>query len=207
MSTTPTKPRRIVLGPKLAGTLMTPKEFDAVERYSKNHRYELIRGVLVVTSLPLPQETGPNDMLGYLLLAYRFQHPRGSALDGTLPQQFVRTGRSRRVADRLVWTGLGRVPDPERDLSSIAIEFVSAARRDRERDYVAKRKEYMKIRIPEYWIIDRFRRTMTVYVNGPTKPQKRIIKENEMYQTPLLPGFELPLAALLAVADSWQPGK
>jgi hypothetical protein len=30
------------------------------------------------------------------------------------------------------------------------------------------------------------------------------VKEAEVYRTPLLPDFELPLAQLLAVADRWK---
>jgi Uma2 family endonuclease len=99
--------------------------------------------------------------------------------------------------------GLGRVPNRGRDLPAIAVEFVLAARRDRQRDYVEKRREYMEAGIAEYWIIDRFRRTLTVVRNQPGGPQETVVRENETYQPPLLPGFELPLAHLLAVADSW----
>lgn len=202
MSIAPRKPK-LVLGPELAGTLMTAKEFDAVQEYDENYRYELIKGVLVVTPISLAEETDPNEELGHWLRNYQEQHSQGRALDGTLPQQYVRVGRSRRLADRLIWTGLGRLPDRDRDLPSIAVEFVSAARRDRRRDYVAKRKEYMKLGIREYWILDRFQRTLTVVRNQPAGPEERVVHENEVYQTPLLPGFELPLARLLAVADRW----
>ena len=59
----------------------------------------------------------------------------------------------------------------------------------------------------EYWIIDRFRRTMTVYRNPPRAPAEQVVAENEVYRTDLLPGFELPLARLLAVADEWPKQK
>ena len=38
---------------------MTPEEFDALEEYDENYRYELVHGVLVVTPIPLAEETGP----------------------------------------------------------------------------------------------------------------------------------------------------
>jgi Uma2 family endonuclease len=203
MSTPPLE-ADLVLGPELAGTLMTPDEFDAVEEYDENYRYELMNGVLIVTTSPEGAETGPNDLLGYLLIAYREVHPQGGALDDTLPQQYVRTRGSRRLADRLIWTGLGRVPNRRLDLPSIAIEFVSAGKRNRLRDYVAKRQEYMEVGIREYWIMDRFRRTLTVVVNDPAGVREQVIREGDTYRTPLLPGFELPLARLLAVADRWE---
>src|SRR5439155_12659600 len=61
----------LALGPETAGLLMTPEEFDAIEEYDEDYRYELVNGVLVVTPVPLAEETGPNELLGYLLLGYQ----------------------------------------------------------------------------------------------------------------------------------------
>ncbi len=200
MSTMPPE-QEVILGPDSAGLLMTPEEFDTIEDYDEDYQYELVNGVLVVTPIPLAAETGPNELLGYLLLDYREHHPQGLALDDTLPQQYVRTRTGRRLADRLIWTGLGRLPNRRRDLPTIAVEFVSAGPRSHQRDYVDKRQEYMEARITEYWIIDRFQRILTVFRNLPAGQQEQIISENDIYRTPLLPGFELPLARLLAAAD------
>jgi hypothetical protein len=103
-----------VLGLESAGTLMTPREFDAIVDWDENYRYELIHGVLVVAALPLPMETGPNETLGVWLANYQMQ---GGVLDGTLPEQYVRTIDSRRRADRLIWVGLGRYPNVKKDLA------------------------------------------------------------------------------------------
>jgi Uma2 family endonuclease len=202
MSTTELK-TKVVLGPRLAGTAMTAEEFDAVEEYDENYCYELINGVLVVVPIPLGEETDPNEELGRWLRNYREQHPQGSTLDLTMPQQYVRTPAQRRLADRVLWIGLGRMPDRQRDLPAIVVEFVSGARRDRQRDYVDKRREYMEAGVAEYWIIDRFRRILTVVRNQPGGPQEQVVRESETYRPALLPGFELPLARLLAVADAW----
>jgi Uma2 family endonuclease len=190
-----------VLGLESAGLIMTPEEFDAIEEYDENYRYELVNGVLVVAAIPLAQETGPNELLGHLLLIYKETHPQGGALDYTLPQQYVRTRRSRRLADRLLWVGLGRLPNVRRDRATVAVEFVSAGKRNRRRDYVDKRREYAEAGISEYWIIDRFQRTLTVIRNLKKKQTELVIHEGETYQPPLLPGFELPLARLLEAAD------
>lgn len=202
MSTTVT--RGIVLGLEMAGTFLTPEEFDAVEEVDRNYRYELIDGKLIVTPPPLEAERGPNEELGFLLNLYRHQHPQGSALDDTLPEHTVITGANRRRADRVIWTGLGRQPDPRLDLPSIVAEWVSESKRDWQRDFVEKRQEYREIGILEYWVFDRFRRTLTVYRGAPETPEELVVHEGEIYRTPLLPGFELPLARLLAVADRWQ---
>jgi Uma2 family endonuclease len=192
---------RVRLSRAANGMLMTPEEFDAVEEWDERYRYELIRGVVIANPFPSEEEVDPNEELGRLLRNYQESHPQGPALDTTLSERYVRTPDSRRRADRVVWAGLGRLPQPARDPPAIAIEFVSRAKRDRRRDYDEKRREYLDLGVREYWIIDRFRRVMTVFQkDGP----ERVVRENENYRTPLLPGFELPLARLLAIADQWR---
>ena len=44
----------------------------------------------------------------------------------------------------------------------LVIEAVSPGESNRERDYVAKRSQYQERGIPEYWLIDRVRQTITV---------------------------------------------
>jgi len=61
----------------------------------------------------------------------------------------------------VICAGLGRLPDVDRDLPAIAIEHVSEGRRSWNRDYEAKRRE-CAAGIAERWVIDRFRRRMTV---------------------------------------------
>ncbi len=195
---------KLVLGLESNGILMTPEEFDAVEEYDENYRYELIHGVLVVNAVPAAASVGTIEMLGSWLLEYQQRHPKGSALDLTLPERYIRTRDSRRLADRVIWAGLGRLPNWKKELPTVAVEFVSSRRRDRERDYVEKRRDYMAIKIKEYWIIDRFRRTLTVIRHRPRRPEVLVIGEKETYTTPLLPGFKLPLGRLLAVADMLQ---
>jgi Uma2 family endonuclease len=180
----------------MAGTLLSPREFDVAEWDGEGERYELINGVLVVSPPPLEQERDPNEELGYLLRLYKEQHPLGAALDRTLPEQLIRTRRSRRRADRVIWAELGRRPR-HNEVPTIAAEFVSKDKRDWTRDFRIKKREYEAIGIKEYWIFDRFRRTMTVFVNEPGRQAE----------------FELLVGRLLAAADYWEkpapkrPGK
>src|SRR5262249_31232427 len=93
-----------------AGVVMTPEEFEAIDEYDENYRYELVNGVLAVRPLPLPEEVAPNELLGHLLWLYRERDPRAAILDATLRQQYIWVGNSARLADRLIWIGLGRTP-------------------------------------------------------------------------------------------------
>src|SRR5947209_18653158 len=137
MSTAIPKTRRLRLGPRSAGLLLTPKEFDRA-RIQEGWRYELINGVLVVSPTPSRKERHPNDRLGQWLGHYQDNHPRGSSLDLTLPEEEIQTKKNRRRTDRAIWAGLGRDPE-EGEMPTIVIEFVSEGKVNEERDYLAKR--------------------------------------------------------------------
>jgi Uma2 family endonuclease len=198
---TATLKRVRVFGPDSSGILMTPREFDRAD-FVEGYRYELINGVLIVTPIPALNERDPNEELGHWLRTYQEVHPEGAALDFTIAEHTLKTRRNRRRADRVLWIGLGRLPT-ERDKPSIIAEFVSAGRRDRKRDYEEKRDEYLALGVDEYWVLDRFQRTLTVFTLQAGKAKKRIFSEKQIYKTDLLPGFELPLARLFALADRW----
>lgn len=197
------EPAAPVIGPEQNGLRMTPEEFDTATEWDELYVYELIQGVLIVNPPPLPDERGPAEELGYMLWSYRDHHPQGKALDDTLPEELIRTPASRRRVDRVIWTGLGRQPDPARDDPSIAVEFVSSGRRNWRRDYVEKRDEYAQTRLQEYWIINRFQRTITVFRRTGDGWQELTVRESDIHRTDLLPGFELPLARIQAVADRY----
>jgi Uma2 family endonuclease len=193
--------RPIEFGPECNGMLMTPVEFDRAD-FEEGWRYELINGVLVVSPIPSVQEADPNEELGHLLRTYRQTHPRGKTLDKTLAGRIVYVGDNRRRPDRVIWAGLGRLPRL-RETPTIIAEFVSKRRRDRIRDYETKRDEFMQARVAEYWVIDRFQRTMTVFTMVQGKIRKKVLHAQQTYRTELLPGFELRLADLFAISDEW----
>jgi Uma2 family endonuclease len=104
----------------------------------------------------------------------------------------------------VIWVARsGAHADPQVDIPTVVIEFVSAGKAAWRRDYIEKRDEYLEAGVIEYWVIDRFRRSLTVYSREPGKSGETIIAETGVYKTPLLPGFELPLGELLAAADKW----
>ena len=192
------------LGPESSGLIMTKEEFRAIEEWDERYRYELIHGVVIVSPPPAEGERGPNGRLDQWLWNYHEQHPNGASLDDTLTEQEIITSGGIRRADRVIWAGLGRQPNPENDVPSIVIEIVSKRRRDQRRDYEEKRREYAAIGVKEYWLFDRFRRTLTICRGDEVT---RIVKPGETYESPLLPGFELSLDKLLAVADRWSEEK
>ncbi len=193
--------KRLDLG--CAGIRMSAAEFDSIRHFDLRFRYELIVGIVVVSRFPSLGERDPNEQLGYFLRLYGDTVP-SATFDLTIPECYVYGGEDRRRADRLVWAGLGRLPDPETDLPTIAIEFVSKSKRDWLRDYEEKRVEYLELGIAEYWIIDRFRYTMTVFRKPPAEPAEQVLDAKATYRTPLLPGFELTLEKIFARTDLWK---
>ncbi|MGZ3304086.1 MAG: hypothetical protein ACXVBG_24730, partial [Isosphaeraceae bacterium] len=53
----------------------------------------------------------------------------------------------------------------------------------------------------EYWIIDRFSKTMTACLFAADREQEIVIAANQTYATTWLPGYELPLRRLLELAE------
>lgn len=197
----PLMPTRI--GPESNGMMMTPEEYDAATDWDEFYRYELIHGVLIVSPPAGAGERSPNSYLGHLVYTYQESDPQGSIVDDVLPEQEIRINGNRRRADHAIWIGYGRTIVPLDDVPTIAVEFVSKWSRDRRQDYIEKRREYVEAGVKEYWVIDRFRRTMTVF-RGMT--EEIVVKEGDAYETPLMPGFQLPLARLLAKADAYTSG-
>jgi Uma2 family endonuclease len=198
---TATLKQKCLFGRASNGVRMTPREFDRAE-FVEGWRNELVNGVLIVNSTPSRNERDPNDELGHLLRVYRNTHPQGATLDATLNEETVATGSNRRRADRVIWTGLGRLPR-RKDVPSIIAELVSAGKRNWLRDYEAKRDEYLAIGVKEYWVFNRFERTLTVFSLRGKKLRRRVVHENERHTSDLLPGFEPPLTQLFKLADRW----
>jgi Uma2 family endonuclease len=196
------RPRAVTrLGPEANGVRMSPRQYDRAE-FEPGWRYELINGVLVASSFPQENERDPNDELGCRLRNYQQYHENGDRCDLTLHEQEIIVGDDRRRADRTIWCGLGRLPR-RGETPTIVVEFVSRGRRNWVRDYETKRDEYLSVGIREYWIINRFDGTLTVWAKTPSGRRKRVVREAQTYHTDLLPGFELPLKRLLEFATRW----
>ena len=82
----------------------------------------------------------------------------------------------------------------------IAVEILSS---DRNRDLVRKRRIYAEAGIPEYWIWDWQRDTVTVLtlpVDGEYTAQA-VLSYGDTLTTPLLPGLSIPLSDILQHRD------
>ncbi len=86
--------------------------------------------------------------------------------------------------------------------ASLVMEVVSPSRKDHNRDYITKRREYARGHIAEYWIVDPQLKKITVlalqqakyHVHGEFKPGQKATSV-------LLKGFELDVSEVLAGLD------
>jgi Uma2 family endonuclease len=85
---------------------------------------------------------------------------------------------------------------PDR-VPELIFEVVSPDRESRERDYVKKRKEYRRLDVLEYVIVDRLQHRATVLTKAPRGHRKRVLHAGDVYTTMLLPGLAIPLAGVL----------
>lgn len=203
MSIGSTKPLTEV-GFDSAGMVMTPAEFDAVETWEEGYRYELYAGALIVSPHPASPHNGINQYLGNVLFVYERSNP-GTPYDGTLFESYVKTGdATRRCVNRAIWTKLNRDPELVEGVPSIVVEIVSPGKRARQRDYEEKRNEYLAIGVGEYWIIDRFDNTMTVFRSETDAADVSVHQRNDNFSTELLPGFVLNLDEMFAAGEKWE---
>jgi Uma2 family endonuclease len=189
------------LSPYLAGRRMTPEEFDEAD-FEEGWRYELIEGILVVSPIPKMPSRGMGSKLVQRLENYCEQRGKGIEFLTVFQEHEVRIANgARRRCDVAVWVRLGRNPRRS-DVPTITAEFVSERATDIRRDYVDKRADYLTAGVQEYWIIDRFRRILTALRRRGRRWEEHVVEEGKVYTTPLLPGFKLDVAELLARADA-----
>ena len=185
---------RIQIGPADLGRTMTLEEFREAEEKS-GYLYELARRVLEVTEVPGLKHWRILDNLQEALSLYRREHPgivdlvgHGSEVRFLVPE----LGSDRHPDIGVVLPGASS-DDRGRPRPVLAIEIVSPGKAARDRDYVAKREEYLAIGLREYWIIDPKPRRVTVLIrrDGADGPawEERAFRGEEAIGSELLTGF------------------
>ena len=70
------------------------------------------------------------------------------------------------------------------------------------RDYNEKPEDYFAAGVREYWIIDRFKRLLTVLTRAADGWDRREYGPDQPHVTPLLPGFALLAGPLFDAAGT-----
>ena len=185
----------LTLGPLDAGRIITSDEF-ASAYFEEPYQYERVNGRLEIMSPEGKDHVRTSTPWLTRLCGYSLAHP--DRIQAVVPSPWVKIdGQTERIGDIGVYLG-GllddlNLPDQTPDLM---FEFVSPAKKDRRRDYIEKRADYLKAGIREYVIIDRFDRQVTVLTLRDGRYAERVLPADGTYESPLLPGFALALAGI-----------
>jgi Uma2 family endonuclease len=201
MATATRSSRKLHIGPADHGRRMSLAEFIKAE-WQEGWLYELARGVVEVTEVPRPRHGQTVRRVARLFDRYDEQRPGvikylagGGECRLRLPSMV-----SDRHPDQAIYL------DPEPDgpniwakwVPHIVVEIVS--RRGRKRDFIAKREEYLRMGIREYWIFDPEKRRMHALVREGDSWKETVVSERGLYRTIFLPGLEVRPGELLGPA-------
>ena len=190
---------RIVVGPADDGRRVSADEYFRIE-VQPGYRCELARGALEVSQIPDEIHALLVCFFYDALSVYRHAHLGRIYLYGGANEFHfwlpgMSSGRNPDVAVSLHGAPL----DLEgKRLASLVVEVVSPGKPTRKRDYVTKREEYLTYGIDEYWIVDRFARTVTILRRDDHSWIERIYGDGESAESTVLPEFAVPLAELWA---------
>ena len=192
------------IGPRHQGHQMSLRAFEFAE-VEEGYRYELARGVIVVSEVPRYYHAMQIDVVQDHLRAFKVSRPglihailEGGACKLLMPEWeserhpdiALYLSRPRGKKDRTIWRTW--IPD-------LTIEVVSPSSIDR--DYVEKREEYWTLGVKEYWIVDAAMGKITQLRRGKNDWIAKELHAGDSIETKLLPGFKLPCSAIFEVAE------
>ena len=184
------------LGPQDHGRPVSAEEFAEAE-YEEPWKYEREQGRLIVMPPDGSGHDRGSEPVRDYLGAYRLARP--DLVEEVVSEAWVRVdGGTDRIGDIGVFLNGPRsaINRPDR-VPELMYEIVSPDRKSRDRDYVKKRKEYERLGVLEYVVVDRTRHRATVWSTGPRGYRKHVLRPGDTHTSPLLPGLAIPLAGIL----------
>jgi Uma2 family endonuclease len=189
------------IGPADQGQRMTLDEFIEAD-FEEGWLYELARGVIDVTEVPLPHHGRIVERLTEMFVSFKLRHPGiinyragGGECRIRLPGM-----QSDRHPDQALYLD----PQPQgprpwaRWVPFLVAEVVSEG--GEERDYVEKREEYLRAGVTEYWIVDPAGRRLLVHQRAGDVWEEVVVAPGAVYHSPFLPGLAVDPAELLGPA-------
>lgn len=160
------------------------------------NRYELIDGELFVTASPFEPHQRVQLRFSRKLDEFAEEHDLGRVYTApfdvylTLPGA---TGQTRVQPDILFVSKerLHIIPDWVRGAPDLVVEILSES--TARADVFEKRDVYRAAGVTEYWIVNTNDQTVMVY-RFRTAQEPLVLSKEDTLTTPLLPGFELPVA-------------
>ncbi|NJK81242.1 MAG: Uma2 family endonuclease [Chloroflexaceae bacterium] len=196
MSSLPNLPDAVLAGPPQGQWTVADVVSFAPEE--DGNRYELIAGVLHVTTQP---HTDHQWIVARVTLALgQWSIETGAGEVYTAPGVIFSPHSA--VAPDVVWVRRQRVATIDRDgklygAPDLAVEVLSAGAKNIERDRISKLDLYQQHDVPEYWIIDRFQHQIEAYRRtAGTLVLAQVYGPADTLTSPLLPGFACPVSRL-----------
>ncbi|MEW6226729.1 MAG: Uma2 family endonuclease [Bacillota bacterium] len=170
--------------------------YDDYLRLDDEKRYEVLRGVLTLVPTPVPSHQEVAMRLGEVIRAHVRQFGLGWALAVPLDVVLSRTNVvqpdvlfiSKDRMDILTQTNVWGAPD-------LVVEVLSGstAKRDRE----VKRSIYAEHGVKEYWIVDRDRKTLEVFVQDTPHAEPGQPSEPELVPAGVYTGGKVAISRVL----------
>jgi Uma2 family endonuclease len=163
-------------------------------------RYELIEGELHVTTQPSLEHQIVSDAVLIALHAWnRTLGAKGLAVSA--PGIILAADEA--FAPDVVWYSAERLQSHRRPDGKfygppdLAVEVLSRGAKNEKRDRELKPARYAFWGVREYWLVDRFARTVQIYrPDGPAYVLAATLGADHAITSPLLPGFACPVAEL-----------
>ncbi len=178
----------------------TVKDLEGFPRVDGN-RYEIIEGVLHVTTTPSVEHQLICGRIHLGLGTWNKQTGSGEVLLAL----GVIFSEDNAVAPDLLWVSRARLPQligPDRhlhDAPELMIEVISPGRENERRDREIKLDLYSRRGVRECWIVDWVHRQGAVYRREEGALRlSATLQEADTLTSPLLPGFTCPLSELFA---------
>lgn len=178
-------------------TLMTAEEFAQMET-AEDESYELVDGELIPVPSAIPLHAVIRDRMVRLVSNYFEGNTTGGAIGGTdclISSDTVRKpDLSVFLGERWTELDLYRVPVPF--APDIAVEVLSPS--EHAMDVTRKVRDYLSAGSQEVWLLDHDNGELQIR----TKTGIRLLEGNDALSSPLLPGFSVSVADLLAGRSS-----
>jgi len=185
----------VKIGPADHGKPMRLEDFDHAET-QEGYRYELGRGVIIVSDVPKRRHAKQVELLRDHLAFYRAEHPGiiDSILGGGECKFLIAGFESERHPDIAVYKVPPRELEDAEELWAVwvpelAFEIVSPS--SEKRDYDEKPEEYLAFGVQEYWIVDAAKEEVRILRRVGGRWDKRIVRAPETCRSAVLPGFEI----------------
>ena len=165
-----------------------------------NRLAEFVDGKIEVLAMPTDEHQEIVLFLVNLLRAFAMKMKVGRALMAPLRVK-VADGRFREPDVVFVMQPPAKRVNRFWSGADLVMEVVSED--DPDRDWVAKRRDYAKARVPEYWIVDPQTLTITVLTLAVRSYKVHgVFKPSETATSKLLKGFEVAVADVFAAGEA-----